>query len=238
MKLSKKGIIGMEYKTRKHWKKASPDEINTDVESLEKAVNNTACPVDQMKQLTDIARRNSCGECVICREGLLQLAVVSEGITLGLGREQDVEIIQDISNALVSSASCGYGKAVGAVIARNIGENEADFTKHIKRKRCDALVCNKLISFYIAPETCSGCGKCWEVCPVQAITGGVGLIHLIDPSLCNRCGACEAVCGDKAIVRAGAVLPKLPETPIPVGSFQAEAAGSGLMSRKRRRKSE
>lgn len=228
----------MENRIRKQWKKASPDEIFKYVESIHQAINSTHCPVDQLKQFTDTVRRNSCGECVICREGLLQLAVVTAGITLGLGREQDVEIIQDISADLVSGSSCDYGKEVGKIITQNIGEYEDDFTKHIKRKRCDGLVCNKLVNFYVSPEICTACGKCLDVCPVNAIAGGERLIHVIDASRCNHCGACETYCSDKAILRAGAVLPKLPETPVPVGSFQADAESGGLMSRKRRRKSE
>ncbi|MBU4438424.1 MAG: 4Fe-4S binding protein, partial [Acetobacterium sp.] len=224
----------MENKIRKQWKKASPDEIGNYVESIHQAVNRTRCPVDQLKQFTDTVRRNSCGECVICREGLLQLAVVTAGITQGLGREQDVEIIQDISDDLIIGSSCDYGKEVGKIIRQQIAEYEDDFTKHIKRKRCDGLVCNKLVSFYVSPETCTGCGKCLDVCPVNAVAGGEGLIHVIDVSRCNHCGDCEAVCSDKAILRAGAVLPKLPQEPVPVGSFQADAESGGLMSRKRR----
>lgn len=228
----------MENRIRKQWKKASSDEIGEYVESIHQAIKNTPCPVDQLKQFTDTVRRNSCGECVICREGLLQLALVTDGITQGLGREQDVEIIQDISADLVSGSSCDYGKAVGKIIRQKIAEYEDDVTKHIKRKRCDGLVCNKLITFYAAPESCSGCSKCIGACPVNAIAGGEGLIHVIDVARCNRCGDCEAVCSDKAILRAGAVLPKLPEAPVPVGSFLADAESGGLMSRKRRRKSE
>lgn len=228
----------MENKIRKQWKKTSLDEISMFVGAADQAVSDTACPVDYMKRFTDIARRNSCGECVICREGILQLSIVTAGITLGLGREQDLEIIQDISTDLILGSSCDYGKEVGKITKKIIDDHEADFTKHIKRKRCDALVCKKFITTYIAPETCSGCGKCITNCPVNAIFGGTGMIHVIDATICDRCGACEAVCAAKAILKAGAILPKLPEKPIPVGSFPADTAGGGLMARKRRRKSE
>lgn len=228
----------MESKIRKQWKMASLDEIKRFVLSSFTEVEKIPCPVDQLRRFTDHTRRNSCGECVICREGLLQLAVVTEGITQGLGREQDVEIIKDISADLVLGSGCDYGKEVGRIVSQRIAENAEDFTRHIKRKRCDTLVCNKLLTFYVAPETCTGCSKCVDICPVSAIAGGDRLIHVIDVSLCNRCGACEDVCDDKAIIRAGAVLPKLPEVPIPAGSFQVETEAGGLMSRKRRRKSE
>ena len=228
----------MENKIRKQWKTASRDEIKNDVISLFTDVEKISCPVDQLWRFTDITRRNSCGECVICREGLLQLAVVTKGITQGLGREQDVEIIQDIAGALVMGSCCDYGTEVGKIISRQMAESEEIFTRHIKRKRCDDLVCNKLVTFYIAPEHCSGCGQCIDACPVNAIAGGKGLIHVLDASRCTRCGVCEEVCCDKAILRAGAVLPKLPEVPVPLGSFNGEAETGGLMSRKRRRKSE
>lgn len=222
---------------RKEWKTAAPEAIEEFVTTASKNAG-SSCGVEAMRRFTDYTRRNSCGECVICREGLLQLAVVTEGITKGVGRDQDVEIITDISEGLIAGSGCDYGREVGKITKQMIAEAAEDFEKHIKRKRCDALVCNKLVSFYVDPQKCTGCGRCLVACPKAAIAGGEGMIAVADQGRCQRCGDCQVVCCDGAVARTAGVLPKLPEKPVPLGSFSAEAAGGGLMARKRRRKAE
>ena len=84
---------------------------------------------------------------------------------------------------------------------------------------------SRMISVYIAPEKCTGCGKCISLCPEKAIKGGEGLIHVIDAAKCTGCLACMD-CGE-AIVRISSKLPKpaLPENPVPVGSFVPKKKG-------------
>ena len=49
-----------------------------------------------------------------------------------------------------------------------------------------------------APESCTGCLACLNVCPQKAITiieGFLGeILPRIDRNLCIDCGACDKVC--------------------------------------------
>lgn len=228
----------MALQGRKLWKQAPAEEIKEFVTKKYQKESENLCPVDKMKVFTDSVRRTSCGECVICREGILQLNVLAEGISKGNGREGDIEVLTEVSEDLIMGSCCDYGKEVGKINKKIIEEDKEQFEKHIKRKRCDALVCKKFFSYYIAPEKCSGCNKCVEQCTKNAIAGDKGLIHVIDSFVCDRCGKCIAVC-EAAIQKAGTVLPKVPDKPVAVGSFNVEEQnGGGLMSRKRRRRSE
>jgi NAD-dependent dihydropyrimidine dehydrogenase PreA subunit len=49
----------------------------------------------------------------------------------------------------------------------------------------------------IDEETCTACGACAEVCPVDAIT--VDESAKIDAELCSECGACVDECPVEAI---------------------------------------
>ena len=49
--------------------------------------------------------------------------------------------------------------------------------------------------------TCTGCGSCVEVCPVEAITAED--TAKIDPAQCNECGACVEECPSDAISLIG-----------------------------------
>ncbi|AZV55847.1 NADH-ubiquinone oxidoreductase-F iron-sulfur binding region domain-containing protein [Clostridium sp. AWRP] len=222
---------------RKLWKQASLEEIKNFIIEEYKKQSKNPCSVDKMRVFTDSTRRTSCGECVICREGILQLNVITEAISQGKGRDEDIEIITEISDDLILGSCCDYGKEVGKITKKIIEESKEEFEKHIKRKRCDALVCKKFFSYYVAPEKCSGCNKCVEKCPQKAIAGDKNLIHVINSDICDKCGKCTVICEKAAIQKAGTVVPKLPQEPVPVGSFKAEPQnGGGLMAGRRRRR--
>lgn len=225
-------------KERERWKEKSVDQIKDFVSDVYKREVKNPCPVDRLKALSDTLRRNSCGECVICREGILQLSVLTESITQGNGRDGDVDVISEISEDMCIGSACDYGREVGK-IAKNIIDNEREqFERHIKRKRCDALVCKKFITYYISPETCIGCNQCVKACKTTAIRGSEGLIHIISPDSCTRCGDCTLTCESGAILKTSASVPKLPTEPVPVGSVQIDFNQGSLMSQRRRRRSE
>ena len=66
------------------------------------------------------------------------------------------------------------------------------------------------VSYYIDPAKCQACMICAKRCPVEAITGGKNLIHVIDQDTCIKCGTCFEACPP----RFGAVA-KLTGEPVP-----------------------
>ena len=48
-------------------------------------------------------------------------------------------------------------------------------------------------------ETCTGCGRCVQWCPTDAITLGPGRAAAVDHGLCYGCGECVAACPSGAI---------------------------------------
>jgi Fe-S-cluster-containing hydrogenase component 2 len=53
---------------------------------------------------------------------------------------------------------------------------------------------SEVVSYYINPDKCHACMICRKRCPVEAISGGKNLIHVIDQDQCIKCGTCYAVC--------------------------------------------
>ncbi len=75
-------------------------------------------------------------------------------------------------------------------------------------------------TYYINPEKCRACMTCARRCPVDAIAGGKGLVHVIDQEVCIKCGTCFEACPPRfgAVEKAvGAPPPPdLPAEPIPI----------------------
>lgn len=183
-------------------------------------LNKNVCIVDYMLHLTKEIQADSCGRCVYCREGLRQIYRITQDITQGKQLPDDMDLLNTLSDALILGGHCLYGRSVGHLwktVLRRFGD---EFEAHIRRKRCDALVCKKYFTYHILPTQCDGCTECLDVCPNEAIAGKKRYIHVIDSFECDRCGACAEVCPKNAIVKAGAIKPRTPEDPIPVGKWR------------------
>lgn len=197
-------------------------------EILEKT--ETTCPVNWALAVANKARMESCGKCVMCREGSLQLYTIISDIVTGKGDSDDPDLILDLCTVMSETADCEMAREAASSIRLSLETHREDWSAHILRKRCPALVCTAYVTIAIRPETCQGCGDCVKACPENAIAGSEGLIHVVDTNLCTRCGRCIEACSHEAVGKFGAVVPKTPETPVPVGSFE------GTPARRRRRR--
>ena len=189
-------------------------------EILEKA--ETTCPVNWALSVADTARRESCGKCVMCREGTLQLYTIISDITSGRGESDDPELILDLCSVIGETADCEMAREAAGSVRLSLETHRGDWDAHLLRKRCPALVCSAYTTVVVLPDKCRGSGECARICPEDAIAGSEGMIHVVDPGKCTRCGLCIEACPSGAVGKFGAVVPKTPESPIPVGSFEGE----------------
>lgn len=178
------------------------------------------CIVSQtQKKLLD-SRKTSCGKCVFCREGLIQLEYMQKETTEGRGKMEYLELTKEIGEAMCYSTPCTMGQ-VSAEIALSATELFAgEYESHIKKKKCPAGTCTSFVNIYIDPTLCNGCGECMDVCPKDCIEGKAKYIHMIDDFDCTKCGKCMEVCEEEAIVKTTGKLPKLPTRLVKVGKFK------------------
>jgi F420-non-reducing hydrogenase iron-sulfur subunit len=57
-----------------------------------------------------------------------------------------------------------------------------------------ATLFRDVASYYIEPTKCQACSICLKRCPVDAISGGKNVIHVIDQEKCIKCGTCLEAC--------------------------------------------
>jgi len=152
------------------------------------------CMVDVARYFIDFLTEESCGKCVPCREGLRQMHRILTNITRGKGKEGDIEILEELSETAVEASLCALGKSAPNPFLSTLRYFRDEYEAHIKEKRCQALSCKELISYYINPEKCQACMICAKKCPAEAIDGGKKKIHIIDQEKCTNCGTCFEVC--------------------------------------------
>lgn len=51
----------------------------------------------------------------------------------------------------------------------------------------------------IIAERCTGCGRCVEICPVDALAQWADKAALAFPERCTYCALCEDICPEDAI---------------------------------------
>lgn len=182
--------------------------------------DNDTCVVDLAKNCLSLTRSESCGKCVLCREGTWQLLAVLTDITEGKGKPGDIDLLMELGEGIKSGASCDLGRTAPNPVLTTIRHFREEYEAHVRRKRCPALVCKRFISFHILGDKCRGCLACMRNCPANAIAGGDQMIHVIGQSECDKCGICLDACPFNAVTKAGGVKPVTPEEPIPVGSWK------------------
>lgn len=152
------------------------------------------CMVDVARYFIHFLTDESCGKCLPCREGLRQMDKILTNITAGKGKEGDIELLEELSEAAIEASLCALGQSAPNPFLSTLRYFRDEYEAHIKDRRCPALSCKALISYYIDPDKCRACMICLKKCPVEAIDGGKKKIHIIDQEKCTNCGTCFEVC--------------------------------------------
>jgi NADH:ubiquinone oxidoreductase subunit F (NADH-binding)/(2Fe-2S) ferredoxin len=157
------------------------------------------CMVKTAKFFLEFTKDESCGKCLPCREGTFRMLEILERITDGHGEMDDLDKLQRLGRIIKTTSLCGLGQSAPNPVLSMIANFREEFEIHIKEHRCPTQQCQKLISYFIIADKCTGCTLCARRCPVSCITGGRKQIHEIIQSDCIKCGECFNACKFDAI---------------------------------------
>jgi NADH-quinone oxidoreductase subunit F len=162
-------------------------------------MNQGTCMVSIARFFMEFTQRESCGKCVLCREGTKQLLALLDDVIEGRADAHTMDLLDKLGRAVQVGSLCGLGKTAPNPVLSTMRYFRKEYEEHIFEKRCRTGRCKALLRPEINQEKCKGCGLCLKACPTNAITGEKKQPHHINPELCIKCGACATACKIHAI---------------------------------------
>ena len=157
-------------------------------------INQQACIVQIARFFMQFTQNESCGKCVVCREGTRQMLALLDDIIEGRATMETLDILEELAKAVKVGALCGLGKTAPNPVLSTLKYFREEYEDHILRGKCPAGRCKAYSKYRINAEKCKSCGLCARKCPVNAISGAKGVPYEIDAETCIKCGACQAAC--------------------------------------------
>ena len=104
-------------------------------------MDETSCMVDVAKFFMEFCMTESCGKCVPCRVGTVQMHGLLTRITDGSATDADLDMLLELCDMVKSTSLCGLGMTAPNPVLSTFQYFKDEYIAHIKEKRCPAGVC-------------------------------------------------------------------------------------------------
>ena len=99
-------------------------------------MDETTCMVKALERLSYFYFEESCGQCTPCREGTGWLYRVIHRIENGLGRPDDLDLLNSVTTNIMGRTICALGDAASMPVQSFIKNFGEEFAFHIEHKKC------------------------------------------------------------------------------------------------------
>jgi bidirectional [NiFe] hydrogenase diaphorase subunit len=104
-------------------------------------MDDSSCMPDVAKFFMEFCSDESCGKCVPCRVGTIEMHRILERITNGSATPGDLEILQELCVMVQETSLCGLGQSAPNPVLSTLRFFRDEYDAHIQRHECPAGVC-------------------------------------------------------------------------------------------------
>ncbi len=155
------------------------------------------CMVDVAKYFLTFTHKQSCGKCTFCRVGTKHMLNILTRLSEGKAALNEIDELEKLCYSVCNGSLCGLGKTAPNPVITGLKYFREEYEAHTKGI-CPAKKCRDLVK-YVISDKCTGCTKCFQECPVNAIGFKPYEKHEIDQALCTKCDNCRVVCPENAV---------------------------------------
>jgi NADH-quinone oxidoreductase subunit F len=94
------------------------------------------CVVDTVLRFTEFYEHESCGKCTPCREGGYWLSQILHRLESGMGREDDLPLLEDICDNIFGRSFCALGDGMTSPIVSSLKYFRHEYEEHLRQGRC------------------------------------------------------------------------------------------------------
>lgn len=99
-------------------------------------MDETTCMVDALGRLSHFYFEESCGQCTPCREGTGWLSRVLHRIEHGQGKQEDLDLLDDVASRIAGRTICALGDAAAMPVNSFLKYFRDEFQYHIDHGKC------------------------------------------------------------------------------------------------------
>ncbi len=104
-------------------------------------LDDQTCMVDLAKFFMAFCADESCGKCVPCRTGTVQLVRLLDRISNGSGTNQDLATLEQLCGLVKDTSLCGLGQSAPNPVLSTLRFFRNEYEAHIQEKHCPAGHC-------------------------------------------------------------------------------------------------
>jgi bidirectional [NiFe] hydrogenase diaphorase subunit len=104
-------------------------------------MDNASCMVDVARFFMEFCMDESCGKCIPCRAGTVQMHDILKRMTQGRSRPRDLALLEQLSGLLRETSLCGLGQTAPNPVVSTLRYFRQEYDAHIQERRCPAGHC-------------------------------------------------------------------------------------------------
>jgi bidirectional [NiFe] hydrogenase diaphorase subunit len=104
-------------------------------------MDDTSCMVNVAKFFMEFCMTESCGKCIPCRAGTVQMHQLLNKICEGRASMDDLDLLVDLCGTVKETSLCGLGQTAPNPVLSTLRYFKQEYMDHIQNKRCSAGVC-------------------------------------------------------------------------------------------------